>query len=493
VAPQTGSELEPSLDVFYKLTSALTAALTINTDFSGTGADARQINLSRFSLFFPERRDFFLQDTDIFEFGRIGVTENYFETTISSVDNQSGRPYFSRRIGLSDDGEAIDLDFGGKITGRIGRWDIGVLSIQQAGHWSLDSSDQPEFVDSTNLFVGRAAARVLQESMLGVVVTSGDPTSNLDNTLVGVDFRYLNTRLPSGRTVEGSIWYQKTDTDGRDGDDAAFGMSMKMPSTDGFRGGIGFKELQADFNPALGFVNRVDVRDYTLEFGHFWRPASDTVKGVYSGVDAQRIDTIAGELQSQIVTVRALEFETSSSDRLNLHYIAAKEQIVDEPFEISEGVFIQPGMYSFHYYCVGTASGEYRSLSGGFWACDGEFFDGDNTNISADLTWRPNRHFRFAINYEVNDIDLPQGAFITRLAGLRADIAFTSAWSWENFIQYDNVSDSLGLNSIFRWLPRAGREMVFVVNHEFEDPTETRNFKSLSSDIAFKFSYTFRF
>jgi len=93
----------------------------------------------------------------------------------------------------------------------------------------------------------------------------------------------------------------------------------------------------------------------------------------------------------------------------------------------------------------------------------------------------------------VNDIELPQGDFTTRLLSLRADIAFTSTWSWENFIQYDNVSNSLGINSILRWLPRAGREMVFVINREFQDYDLTRSFRSVSSDIAFKFSYTFRF
>jgi hypothetical protein len=488
----SSTEIEPSIDVFYKLTTALTAALTVNTDFSGTGADARQINLSRFGLFFPERRNFFLQDTDIFEFGRIGAVENYFTTTLSGVEAQSGRPFFSRRIGLSESGEAIDLDVGGKMTGRIGRWDIGVLDIQQASHSYLDTSNQLVTVDSTNLFVGRGAARVFEDSMLGVIVTNGDPTSNDDNTLVGVDFRYLNTRLKSGRSLEGAMWYQQTDSTGLDGDDAAFGFSLKMPSAEGFRGGVAFKELQANYNPALGFVNRVDVRDYTAEFGHFWRPDGEIIRGIYSGIDAQRIDTIAGELQSQVVTYRPFAIETASSDFLVLEYWHNKEQLV-EVFPIHEDVDILPGLYSFGYYCIGTGSGPHRDLAGEFWYCDGEFFDGDSVSVTASLTWRPSAHFKFSILYDVNDIELPEGKFTTRLSSIRADIAFTNTWSWENFIQWDNVSNGLGINSILRWLPRAGREMVFVINREFEDPNQTRSFKSTYSDIAFKVSYTFRY
>lgn len=480
---QSTTDLEPSIDVFYKLTSALTAALTVNTDFSGTGADVRQINLSRFSLFFPERRGFFLQDTDIFEFGRIGGNEPYFTTVLDQVERESGRPFFSRRIGLSDSGEAIDLDVGGKLTGRVGRWDIGILNIQQASYAN---------VDSTNLFVGRAAASVFAESMIGAIVTSGDPTSDLDNTLVGVDFRYLNTRLAGGGALEGALWYQQTDTDGLDDDDAAFGLNLKMPNGRGFRGGIGIKELQANFNPALGFVNRVDVRDYTLEFGHTWIPENQRLRKIYSGIDAERIDTIAGELQSEMITIRAIEIEMPSSDQIKLHYGFFKEQIVD-PFEISEGIFILPGLYTFEQYCVWTGSGEHRSLAAQFFVCDGGFYDGDSLDVNLEATWRPSPHFKFVLSYDVNDIELPQGDFITRLASLRADIAFTSTWSWENFIQYDNVSDSLGLNSILRWLPRAGREMVLVINREFQDFDQRRSFTSVSSDIAFKLSYTFRF
>jgi Carbohydrate family 9 binding domain-like/Domain of unknown function (DUF5916) len=493
----SSTDVEPSIDVFYKLTTALTAALTANTDFSGTGADARQINLSRFGLFFPERRNFFLQDTDIFEFGRIGATENYFNTTLSGVEKQSGRPFFSRRIGLSDSGEAVDLDIGGKMTGRVGRWDIGILDIQQASHSYLDESDQLVTVDSTNLFVGRGAARIFEESMLGVIVTNGDPTSNDDNTLIGVDFRYLNTRLESGRTIEGAMWYQQTDTTGLDGDDAAFGVSLKMPSAEGFRGGVSIKELQANYYPALGFVNRTDVRDYSAEFGHLWRPDSEAINGIYSGIDAQRIDTIAGELQSQVLTYRPFEIELASSDFLVFEYWHSKEQLVED-FPIHEDptngiINIPPGLYSFGNYCVRTGSGPHRVLAGQLWYCDGDFFDGDSVSVSAELTWRPSPHFKFSVLYDVNDIELPDGKFTTRLSSIRADIAFTNTWSWENFIQWDNVSNSLGVNSILRWLPRAGREMVFVINREFEDPNQTRNFNSTYSDIAFKFSYTFRY
>lgn len=479
----TTDSTEPAVDVFYKLTPSLTAALTANTDFSGTGVDERQINLTRFGLFFPERRVFFLQDTDIFEFGRIGGQDFNDRTTVSRVERESGRPFFSRRIGLSGTGETIGIDFGGKLTGRAGGWDIGMLGIRQDAFQSLDPSD---------LFVVRLSRNVLEESSVGMILTDGNPDSELDNTLAGVDFRYLNSRLQNGGTMEGSLWFQQSDSEGIDEDEAAYGVSLRAPSAEGLRWGLAFKELQRNFNPALGFVNRVNVRDLTAEFGYTWFPRSGPVRQAFSGVDYQRIETLEGKLQSQMLTVRALEVRNHYGDRLELHY-QLLDEFIDVPFGISDGVVIPIGDYAFEQYCVNYQTGEHRSISMEGFYCGGEFFDGTISAPGVSLVWRPNAHFKFSAGYQLSDIDLPYGEFTTRLASLRADIAFSNTWYWENFLQYDNVSYSLGLNSILRWVPRAGREVILVVNREFIDYTRDRDFTSVTGDITFKFSYTFRF
>ena len=474
---------EPAVDIFYKLTPALTASLTFNTDFSGTDVDARQINLTRFGLFFPERRAFFLQDTDIFEFGRIGGGGFQDRSTISRVEKESGRPFFSRRIGLSGSGETIDIIAGGKLTGRIGAWDVGVLGIRQDEFQTLSESD---------LFVARLSRNVLEESSIGVILTDGNPDSDFDNTLAGIDFRYLNTRLASGGTLEGSLWYQQSDTEGADDDDAAFGASLRLPNAEGLRAGVAYKELQQNFNPALGFVNRVNVRDFTAELGYTWFPRSGMFRQVFSGADYQRIETIQGELQSQVLTIRALELNNNYGDRFEFHYQLIDEYL-DTPFKISDGVIIPVGSYSWAQYCASASSGEYRKVTAAASYCGGEFFDGTLSTPGISLIYRPNAHFKFSAGYYLSDIELPYGDFTTRLSSLRADVAFTNTWYWENFVQYDNVTYSMGLNSILRWIPRAGREAVLVVNREFADYTRDRSFTSVTGDITFKFSYTFRF
>lgn len=483
VADTSTSSSEPSVDIFYKVTSALTGALTINTDFSGTGADQRQINLTRFGVFFPEQRGFFLQDTDIFEFGRISAGDYRSRSTLSGVERESGRPFFSRRIGLSDSGETVDINFGGKLTGRPGRWDVGMLAIRQDGFDVLDPSD---------LFVARFAANVLEESSVGMILTHGDPNSNLDNTVAGVDFRYTNTRLNNGRTLEGAFWYQQSDTEGIDGDDAAYGISLSLPSAAGIRGAIAYKELQKNFYPALGFVNRQDVRDLSLEGGYTWYPEQSLVRTVYSGVDFQRIEMLSGELQSEVVALRPLEISNNSGDSISFHYLLLTENLVD-PFEISDGIIIDPGQYAFNQYCVSAKSAPYRRVGLDGTYCGGDFYDGTQQDVSGSMIWRPNMHLKFVARFGISEVDLPAGAFTTRLASLRADIAFTNAWYWENLMQYDNVSDSLGLNSIIRYVPRAGRELVLVANREYIDYRQDRTFIAAYSDIIFKITYTFRF
>ena len=136
--PASDTAAEPSLDVFYKLTPSLNGSLTFNTDFSATEVDDRQVNLTRFSLFFPEKRAFFLRDSDIFRFGRIGGGD---DTTLSRQNQENGRPFFSRRIGLSEAGAPVDLDYGGKLSGRAGRWDMGALAIRQAAFAGVAPTD----------------------------------------------------------------------------------------------------------------------------------------------------------------------------------------------------------------------------------------------------------------------------------------------------------------------------------------------------------------
>lgn len=474
------SNLEPSLDVFYRLTSQLNASLTLNTDFSATEVDDRQVNLTRFGLFFPEQRDFFLQDADIFEFGRIGQRTQ--ASPFARPLEENALPFFSRRIGLSATGQPVDLEAGGKLSGRVGRFNIGTLAIRQ---------DEFQGVDASDLFVGRVSANVLNESAIGMIVTDGDPQSNTDNSVAGIDFHYRNTRLPGGRVLESEVWYQQSSTDGLDGDDSAWGVRAWMPNTVGLRGGIGVKEVQGNYNPALGFLNRSDIRDYTGELSYTHRPTGRDLRSLLLGSNIQRIENLDGSLQSEVTQLR-VELENQTADKLTFRLQNEKEGI-RQPFEIFDGVIIQPGDYSFDQVRVGINTGTHRNFVTKANYSTGDFFNGEIDKFDVSVEWIPFPKFRSLVSYVYNDAQLPQGDFQLRLARVSMDYIISSKLSWVNLIQYDNASETAALNSRIHWIPEAGRELFIVLNHGAEDINRDNNFTSNVADFTIQYRHTFRY
>jgi hypothetical protein len=479
----TSYEEQPSLDAFYRLTPSLNAAATINTDFSATEVDNRQVNLTRFSLFFPEKRDFFLNDSDLFQFGGIGNGNGGGDAL-----DQNARPYFSRKIGLSANGMPVDIEYGGRISGRVGRWNIGTLAIRQGELGDLDP---------TTLLVTRVSANVLAESNVGFVYTDGDPASNRDNSVMGVDFRYLNTRLGNGLQFEGDAWYQQSDTPTLDGDDAAYGFGLRVPSSAGLRGRVNFKEVQRNFNPAMGYINRSDIRDYSGDVGYTHFFESGPFQTLFFGVNGQRVTGIDdGDLQSQEVEWNLFELEGNARDFIGLDYQRNRE-VVLEPFEVysepGREVLIVPGDYSFYDTRLFYGTGDQRTFSINGDLSYGTFYAGDTQGYSVGVNWNQSRFFRLSMNYEMNDISLPEGDFITRLMSVNSQVAFNSQLFWVTLLQYDNVSELLGINTRLQWIPRAGQEGFIVLNYGLEDRDKDNTFKSLNADLSIKFKYTFRF
>lgn len=465
----TESSQEPSVDVFYKITPSLNGSITINTDFSATEVDSRQVNLTRFSLFFPERRDFFLRDVDIFQFGRL---------------EQDGRPFFSRTIGIGANGQEVPIEYGGKISGRVGRFDIGALAIRQ---------EKFEDIDATTAFVGRVAANVLEESSVGMILTDGDPASNFDNRVVGIDFRFLNSRLRSGRGIEGEAWMQQSDSEQMPGDEQAFGFGVRLPSSVGLRGGFGIDRIESNFDPAMGFVRRRGVDDMSFFVNNVWRPRGGAIRTISTGINFSRTEYLDdGSIQSESLSFNLLNIDLNSQDQISVGYSRDKEGLRIS-FPISSKVTIEPGLYSFDTVNVNVRTGNQRKFGVGIFFDDGEFYDGERMSLGGNIAWRPSPHFRTNIQYQYNDVVLPEGAFVTRLVRLQLEAIFSSSLSWINLIQYDNISNTIGLNSRLHWIPRAGREAFVVLNHNVQELPADNSFHSIFNELALKFSYTFRF
>jgi hypothetical protein len=478
----TGTQynFEPSINAFYQITPALNGSFTVNTDFSATEVDDRQVNLSRFNLFFPEKRDFFLKDVEIFEFGYIGGSDSF--SLLNRVERENARPYFSRKIGLSQTGEPVDLNVGGKLTGRLDQWNFGAQAIHQGSF---------ENVDATEIFVGRVSRNILENSSIGAILTYGDPTSNDDNLLAGVDLRYRSTTLIPDNIIEGYAWYQQTDTDGVSGDDSAWSVGMLLRNDTKLHGRLEARQVQKNFNPALGFVNRLGINQYTAGLGYIHIFKHPYFRKATFDIEASHFDRIDGGLQSQAIRVRPLKIENHDGDTLDLRFSINKEGLIDN-FEISDGVIITPGLYTFSRFGVFLTSSPQRKLSGGLTYVYGQDYDGTRKTYEGKINYRPSKHFNIGGSYQLSNYDTPFGDFISRLITFKNDIVFSETLSWSNLVQFDNVSNIMGINSRLHWIPKAGKELFFVINHNFlDDPMD--GFRSDDSDITLKLNYTYRF
>lgn len=463
-------ETEPSVDIFYKLTPLLTAALTINTDFSAAEVDDRVINLERFPVFFPEKRAFFLQDADIFAFA--GLEEN-------------GIPFFSRRIGIDANREPVELIGGAKLTGRVGPLNIGILDVVQESA-----------TENVNLLVSRGFVNVLNLSTLGFIFTNGAPDPDVSNSVVGVDFNYINRDLFGDAGLLASFWYLQSETQGVQSSQEAYGFNASTSRTGGPFAEARHERLGRNYFPALGFVNRAGILDNEVELGYRWIPGDSWVQAYDVILETKWITDLDGNTESEEVVFEPVNLVTNNNDRLELKLYREREVLLSS-FEISDGVVIDAGDYSWNKAELVLATGEQRRFVADVSIADGDFYDGDRLEISTHLTWQPSRYFALRGGIEYNDVDLESGEFIARLMTLRADIAFSSTWSWNTLAQYDNESDELSINSRLRWIPRGGQELIFVVNHGYlvdeSLPEPRRVWRSLESDVVLKAHYTFRY
>jgi hypothetical protein len=456
----------PALDAFYRVTPGLTASLTVNTDFSEAPVDERQINLGRFRLFFPETRDFFLQDAGIFEFAGL---------------EQNGRPFFSRKIGIRESGKPVDLHAGGKLTGRIDKVGVGLLNVQQYEYGE---------VSSRNLSVGRLTHDLLGESFVGAIFTNGDPHSDDRNSVVGVDLRLRNSDFHGDRVITADAWLLRSFSENLSGDEEAFGARIEYPN-DLINWSVFFQELGENFNPALGFLKFEDlesgVREIDTSFRYRVRPETwlrtvdSEVRFYWLGDDR---DLIAAELAWDVLT-----FANQPGDSLTFTYTRRKEDL--EPGDEIVGIPLPAKSYTFNSGEVSLSTTKARPLSVELGIGYGEFFSGHRFESQAVLEWRPSRHLLLGLEYEQNDIRLDEGDVTTRLAVLRLDLAFTPDLSWTTLAQYDNGSDTLGIQSRVRWIIEPGDEIWLILNQGYEASSDS--VRSILSDVTFKVGVTFRF
>jgi hypothetical protein len=458
------------LDLRWRINPGLTATLSYNTDFAETEVDQRQINFTRFPLFFPEKRDFFLEDGGVYRF--------------ADLNEDLLIPYFTRRIGLSESGQRVPIIGAGKLAGRAGGYELGVTTAVL---------DEAYGVESKPVFAGRVSRSVFGQSTAGIIATAGDPRSNGDNSMVGFDFRYQTSEWLGDETLAGNLFYLNTQTDPvglPDFGGHAFGMGLNWPG-DRINIALQAAEISAGFDPALGFIKRNDVRYYASDWRYLIRPDHPTWYQWFSFVYANQTYTdLDNELQTLSNSFYPVVLRFAGNDEISLGVTDTTDRTAF-PFTLPGGVVVPAGTYDMLDYELKWKLAESRSLSGETGLRWGDYYGGDWRSAFANLWWIPGSLTSFGLSYDYNRFDMPGGLIDSHLVSLWLVLRFTPKVRWSNLVQYDTISDTMGLNSRFSWEYRSGHRLDLVLSQLYWD--DSTGFQRLESEMVAKVGMQIRF
>jgi hypothetical protein len=474
---------KPGLDMFYNFTPSLKLSATANTDFGETEVDARQINLTRFSLLFPEKRSFFLEDAGVFNFAGTGMRPPAgIPATGAEVF-----PFFSRQIGLIS-GQEVPIDFGVKLTGKAGPTELGVLDVR-----TRDFSTVPE----KNFFVGRVKRNVLEQSHIGAIFTTGSPALPISSRTFGGDIRLGTSHFlgaPQNLSVSG--YALRSMNEGTHGRDLSYGIEAQYPN-DKFDAQFTWRDIQENFRPGVGFVQRRNLRLFRIGASYNPRPKNflgiqQMIHDVYY-TQYTRLDT--GEVESWELYIGPIDWHFKSGDSLHALFdvIPAYERLF-LPFTIFRGVVLPPGEYRTTRLRYNLASAQKRRLYGSVMGSFGPYWSGRAATVQTSVTYKVPPRFAISFNTNQTFARLPQGNFIARIISSQINFAASPFLSFSNLIQYDNQSRNLGWQSRVRWILRPGNDFFFAFNQGWiQDVAGGYRFTPQDSKLSAKLQYTFSF
>jgi hypothetical protein len=466
----TGFSFTAGGNAFYKITPALTGTLTFNPDFSDAPLDVRQVNTSRFDLFYPETRDFFLQDAGAFEFGGTNFAGD-------DQDANNGRPFFSRNIGLVD-GVPVSIIGGGKISGEYGGFGIGGLSVY---------TDRTETAPGQLLSAFRVTRPVLEQSRVGFIFTNGDPTGQSENTVAGGDFQYRTSELFGDKTVLADVFYQRSFSN-TVGDDDSFGGSIAFPN-EPWAGEFAFKEIGANFFPALGFVNRTAIRAYNASVDYIYRFENSYFRTLEFGTENQFVTDLHDRLETR-ENQFSISVETNAADEGELDFTSFYE-LVPEAFDIADTLIVPAGRYEWTAIEASFETSDARPLALGVQVTCCGFYDGSAVEVQVELGYRPNQYFEIVPGYEATFIDLPTGEVDIHVAEITSVVNFTPDMQLAMQVQYDNISQDFGFLARYRWEYLPGSELFVAFGQSALIPDS--RFRALRTQASVRLGHTLRF
>ena len=470
-----------SLDVTQRVRANTLASLTVNTDFAETEVDTRRTNLTRFPLFFPEKRTFFVEGSDIFQFG-LGTGDDV-------------RAFHSRRIGLLSQRE-IPLLAGVKINGREGSSNLGALVVRTG------TSDDP-LLDSlptdNTMAVVRFQQNVLAQSSVGFIATAGDPLGARDAWLAGPDFTYQTAEFLGDKNFLAGVWGLGMDREGLAGRKRAFGAKLDYPN-DLLDIALTYKWLGDGFQPSMGFVPRPGVQILYFNVVHQPRPKRRILGMRVRQMVNESLNTLVTDLggrwESYRLFAAPVNWRLESGDRFEINVNPTGERLT-APFEIADGVVIPPGSYHWYRYRLEGGFAPKRKLSGQATYWFGRFYTGKLNELILTGAWKPSPLFIVEVNATRNEGRLPQGDFTQQVVGSRFRFNVSSNLQLNSYVQYDDDSKLVGTNTRLRWHFSPVGDLFVVYNHNVRELLDSflvrRGYGFDSNQLLVKLQYAFRY
>jgi Domain of unknown function (DUF5916)/Carbohydrate family 9 binding domain-like len=451
-------DFDAGFDLKYALTPSMVLDLTANTDFSHVEADTQQVNLTRFSTFFQEKREFFLENSGVYKFG--------------DLSNSEALLFHSRTIGL-ERGQPVPILGGVRLTGRAGRNDIGLLNMQ-----TRSEDDTP----ATNFTVARIRRNIGSDSDIGAMFLNRQSGLKDDhNRSFGIDGNIVLLK----RTLRFSPTFAKTYTPGRSGDDRLAKITGEFENSV-FRYQSSYLDLGKNFNPEMGFARAVDraIVNNQMQLTYLARDKQmigSLLQEVFLSANSEHVLPGGGGTESKILRPQ-LRFVFRDASYIDIQYAQYFDRINDD-FELPSDVVVPPGDYKYNRTNLVYSSDHSKMFSflaavrwGGFWS-------GNRFEKEFNFRFRPNYKFSTSVDYERNDAQLPEGSFTTHLISGRVDIAFNPKMYLNTLIQYNNDDNQFSTNIRFRLIHRPLSDIYVVYN-------DLRDHQQKANDWRFTVKYT---
>ncbi len=461
-------KLNSGFDIYKNFTPNLVGAFSYNMDFAETEVDERRINLTRFPLFFPEKRMFFLEGSETFNFS-------------SSI---SFRPFISRSIGLYK-GEQVPVIFGTKLYGKVGKTNLSILDVQ---------TDKFGELPSLNFTAARMTQDIFAESKVGWIFTKGSPTGE-KNTLAGVDFNYSTSKFKGDKNLQLIAWMAYNWNEMKQGRHHGFGFRANYPN-DLWDIQTTYAYYGESLDPAMGYMMRRNMQTFFARLSYQPRPEKGLldrlVRQFFFGASGDFYWDLSGRLETSMITASPLSLRTESGERIGFEVVLNRDVLPDD-FEVARGVILPAGSYDFANYRFEISTASHRPAAFDLSYRFGDFYSGRYDDVNIGLTLKCKGYMSLALNTNLVRGRLPQGSFSENVYQVKADIFLSPDFGLMNYIQFDDISNQLGWSARLRWQVSAGNVIFIVYNKNWERRWEpTSRFLPLQDRGVLKVSLSIR-